>query len=259
MRLEDFTVKRQLGKGSFGRVYLAERASTGELHAMKAIRKDRLIDQNFIKATLLEKKIMFEIDHPFICGMDYFFQTQERLYFIMPYIKGGELFQILRQRQRLPESIVRFYGTQVVIAIGKLHERNILHRDLKLENVMLSENGYIKLIDFGMSRTLNTNSLADTFVGTPEYQAPEMLNTGQYDKAIDWWAVGVLLFELLVGKSPFHDRSAYKIKERIKHKYKLPDWPSPMECPYSQQFRDLVSKLLQKTPSNRLGSQGGAD
>ena len=124
---------------------------------------------------------------------------------------------------------------------------------------MLSENGYIKLIDFGMSRTLNTNSLADTFVGTPEYQAPEMLNTGQYDKAIDWWAVGVLLFELLVGKSPFHDRSAYKIKERIKHKYKLPDWPSPMECPYSQQFRDLVSKLLQKTPSNRLGSQGGAD
>lgn len=143
---------------------------------MKAIRKDLLVDQNFIKATLLEKQIMSEIDHPFICGMDYFFQTEERLYFIMPYIRGGELFKLLRARKRLSEQLVKFIGTQVVIAIGKLHERGILHRDLKLENVMVCENGYIKLIDFGMSRTLAQDQLANTFVGTPEYQAPEMLS-----------------------------------------------------------------------------------
>lgn len=123
----------------------------------------------------------------------------------MPYIKGGDLYGLLRKHRTLPEHIIRFYITQIVIAIGQLHGHGIVHRDLKLENIMLCQNGYLKLIDYGMAKMLEGDTKAQTLAGTSEYMAPEMLaKTRSYDKGIDWWAVGILIFEMLTGKTPFY-------------------------------------------------------
>ena len=145
--------------------------------------------------------------HPFLSHLEYFFQTEVRLYFIMPFIKGGDLYRLLKIKKRLAENAVRFFITQIVLAVGKLHDLNIMHRDMKLENIMIEENGYLKLIDYGLAKFLEQGDVATTKAGTVEYFAPEMISTSKkrgYDKQADWWAVGIIAFELLTGVTPYH-------------------------------------------------------
>ena len=217
VELKDFIIKRQLGRGTFGRVYLAELPAKNRLYAIKGIRKDKLIDTNQIQSTFNEMNVMLEAQHPNLCGMEYFFQTESRLYFVMPHIKGGDMYAHMRKYHKFDEIIVKFYITQIVLGIGQLHQRNIIHRDLKLENIMLCENGYIKLIDFGMSRVLAPgNDHATTYAGTAEYMAPEMLDrNSNYNFAIDWWAVGILMYELLTGVTPFFHQNRNQLNRNI--------------------------------------------
>lgn len=136
--------------------------------------------------------------------MKHFYQTDQRLYFVMPYITGGELYKVLKSRRTFDEPTIKFFIAQVIIGLGKLHEKGIMHRDLKLENIMLDTNGYVKIIDFGMAKMLETpNQLAHTVCGTPEYYAPELINEEGYDKTVDWWACGILIYEMLTGVTPF--------------------------------------------------------
>ena len=146
-----------LGRGTFGKVYLAELKSIAKLYAVKAIRKDVLIEYNQIQNTKLEKDILFSCDHPFLVGMDYLFQSDTRLYFVMPFIEGGELYKVFKAHKRLSEDTVRFYAAQIALAIGYLHGKNIMHRDLKLENILVDETGYLKIIDYGLAKTLTEN------------------------------------------------------------------------------------------------------
>lgn len=139
--------------------------------------------------------------------MEFIFQNEYRIYFVMPFIRGGELYKIYQAKKRFNEKIVKFYSAQIILAIGYLHSKNIIHRDLKLENILVDSNGYLKIIDYGLAKIIKDNEEATSFCGTPEYIAPELVNKQPYDKNVDWWAVGVLIYEMLIGVTPFFNRN----------------------------------------------------
>lgn len=190
---EDFQIISVIGRGSFGKVCLVEYKNTGELYAMKSIKKDILIDQEQIENTILEKKILQSVDHPFLCSLVFCFQTEDRIYFIMNFIRGGELFQHLKRFKIFNEEQVKFYAAQIGMALQYLHEKGIIYRDLKPENILMNEEGYLQLADFGMAKALNQNEKATSFCGTPEYLAPEVIQSEGHDCMADWWSFGILV------------------------------------------------------------------
>ena len=172
---DDFNFIMVLGRGTFGKVFLVELKATKKLYAIKSIRKDILLEYEQVESTMLEKQIMIEVDHPFLINMDYVLKNELRLYFVMPFIRGGELYKVMKASRRFKEDTVKFYAAQLVMGIGYLHSKNIIHRDLKLENILLDQEGYLKIIDFGLAKLYDEKKLAQTFAGTPEYLAPEMV------------------------------------------------------------------------------------
>ena len=244
VKFEDFNMLLVLGRGAFGKVYLAELKKTGEIFAIKSIRKDILIDLEQIQNTLNEKQILFECDHPNLVGMEFIFQNEYRIYFVMPFIRGGELYKIYQAKKRFNEKIVKFYAAQIVLAIGYLHSKNIIHRDLKLENILVDSNGYLKIIDYGLAKILKNNEEATSFCGTPEYISPELVEKKAYDKNVDWWAVGVLIYEMLIGVTPFFNRNQNVLMSKIQSaNFVFPD-RNKYKIDYSDEVQDLVVKLL---------------
>ena len=255
VKLEDFKVLKVIGRGSFGKVCLVEYLPTHETFAMKSLKKDLLIEQEQIENTLLEKEILQTIDHPLLCGLVFCFQTEERVYFVMPFLNGGELFQHLRKFRTFDEEKVRFYGAQIALALEYLHSKGIIYRDLKPENILMDEQGYLKLADFGMAKKLQPDEKAMSFCGTPEYLAPEIITMEGHDKSADWWSFGILLFEMLCGLPPFYMENLDKMYETIK--------TCPVKFPkrisLSEDAKDIIKKLLDKNPQKRLGSQKGLE
>lgn len=165
---------------------------------------------------------MLDSEHPFLAKMDYIFQSDMRLFFVMPFINGGELYKVYSKVKRFPETIVKFFGAQIVMGIGALHKQGYMHRDMKLENIMLDSNGYLKIIDFGLAKLVGAQ--AQTLCGTAEYMAPEMTREVGHDFSVDWWAVGILLYEMLIGITPFFNKNRMKLFQRINtSKVKFPD------------------------------------
>ena len=256
IRFEDFVKKALLGRGTFGKVFLAVLPSegTGKQYAIKAIRKDVLIEYKQVQNTKLEKDILFSCDHPFLVGMEYLFQNDTRLYFVMPFIKGGELYKIFKAHKRLPEPVVKFYALQIALAIGYLHSKGIMHRDLKLENILVDESGYLKIIDYGLAKTLPESNLTRTFCGTPEYLAPEMVTQQGHNFSVDWWALGILIYEMLIGVTPFYNKERRLLLLKIRQsRVVFPD-KRKYKIDYSDEFVDIVQKLLDKDKETRLGT-----
>ena len=255
VKLEDFKVLKVIGRGSFGKVNLVEYLPTHETYAMKSLKKDLLIEQEQIENTLLEKEILQTIDYPLLCGLVFCFQTEERIYFIMPFLSGGELFQHLRKFRTFDEDKVRFYGAQIALALEYLHSKGIVYRDLKPENILMDEEGYLKLADFGMAKKLKDDEKAMSFCGTPEYLAPEIITMEGHDKNADWWSFGILLFEMLCGLPPFYVENLDKMYELIK----TSSVKFPKRINLSEDAKDVIRKLLEKNPKKRLGSQKGIE
>ena len=255
VKLEDFKVLKVIGRGSFGKVCLVEYLPTHETFAMKSLKKDLLIEQEQIENTLLEKEILQTIDYPLLCGLVFCFQTEERIYFVMPFLSGGELFQHLRKFRTFDEDKVRFYGAQIALALEYLHSKGIVYRDLKPENILMDEDGYLKLADFGMAKKLKEDEKAMSFCGTPEYLAPEIITMEGHDKMADWWSFGILLFEMLCGLPPFYVENLDKMYDMIKG--------SPVKFPkrisLSEDAKDVIRKLLEKNPKKRLGAHNGIE
>lgn len=169
-------------------------------------------------------KILKLANHPFMVKMHYIFQTKDRIFFIMEFIKGGELYQRLVKVRRFTEEEAKFYAATLIIAIGFLHEKKIIYRDLKPENVLINADGYLKLADFGLAKDMTDKTFASTFCGTPEYFAPELLKEAGHNHAVDWWAIGVLIYEMIIGFPPFYNKSQKKMFNLIcNYPPKFPD------------------------------------
>ena len=250
---DDFELLKLLGKGAHGKVLLCEKKSTSkkkELFAMKILKKQHIIEAKQLEHTKAEKIILSYVNHPFLVSLKYSFQSGSKIYFIMEFMKGGELFQHLRKLKRFTEEETKFITACLVLAIGHLHNKDYIYRDLKPENILLDSNGYAKLTDFGLAKYLKVDDRALTFCGTPEYLAPEVILDKGCNRPADWWSLGILVYEMIYGIPPFYSRSVQKMyKNTIKKALKF---KKQVGC--SDEAKDFIAGLLIKKSENRLGS-----
>ncbi|XP_065223077.1 cAMP-dependent protein kinase catalytic subunit gamma-like [Planococcus citri] len=247
--LEEFVVGRTIGVGSFGRVLLYRHRKTQHLYAAKIMNKEKMVRMNQVLRVIEEKRVLQSVACKFLVDLRFSFKTNSNLYLLMPFIPGGELFTLLKQRKRLDQIEVKFYSAQVALAFEYLHSIDVLYRDLKPENIILNCDGYVKLVDMGFAKYAPRNTTS--FIGTPEYMAPEMLIKSQrekgYSNTVDWWSFGVLIYELSVGTPPFTGDNLFQIFNRIiKKKYTLPSG-------FDDIFKDLLDKIFQPDVTIRLG------
>jgi len=216
---------------------------------MKVLKKEVVVRENMIGHTKAEKNILQEIDHPFIVKLHFAFQTDEKLYLVLDFLSGGELFFHLSENTKFDVPRARFYAAEIVLALSHLHSKDIIYRDLKPENAVLDSKGHVVLTDFGLAKTqVNDARATYTFCGTPEYLAPEILKGQGHGKAVDWWSLGVLLFEMIVGLPPFYSENINDMYDLIlKSELKFPQ-NVPADA------RDLLQGLLERDDKKRLGS-----
>lgn len=250
--LENFEFLKVLGKGTFGKVILCREKATAKLYAIKILKKEVIIQKDEVKHTLTENRVLRNTNHPFLISLKYSFQTNDRLCFVMQYVNGGELFFHLSKERLFTEDRTRFYGAEIISALGYLHSEGIIYRDLKLENLLLDKDGHIKIADFGLCKEdITFGTTTKTFCGTPEYLAPEVLEDNDYGHAVDWWGTGVVMYEMICGRLPFYNSDHDVLFTLIL----MEDVRFPRNI--SVEARSLLSGLLAKNPSNRLG--GGPD
>uniref|UniRef100_A0A0D3ALA5 non-specific serine/threonine protein kinase n=1 Tax=Brassica oleracea var. oleracea TaxID=109376 RepID=A0A0D3ALA5_BRAOL len=283
--LHHFKPIKPLGSGDTGSVHLVELKGTGELYAMKAMEKTMMLNRNKAHRACIEREIISLLDHPFLPTLYTSFQTSTHVCLITDFCPGGELFALLdiQPMKFLSEESARFYAAEVVIGLEYLHCLGIVYRDLKPENILLKKDGHIVLADFDLSfltsctpqlivppapnkrRRSKSQQLptlvaepdtqSNSFVGTEEYIAPEIITGSGHASAIDWWALGILLYEMLYGRTPFRGKNRQKTFANILHK----DLTFPSSIPVSLVCRQLINMLLNRDPSSRLGSKGGAN
>ena len=243
-----FICLAQLGKGSFGEVYLVQKINTQEKFAMKVLRKERIMGQNLLKYAITERNVLSLSNHPFIVKLNFAFQTRTKLFLILEYCPNGDLAKHLLFEKRFTEERAKFYICEILLALENLHQRDIIFRDLKPDNVVLDEEGNCKLTDFGLSKEgVNENSYAQSFCGSIAYLAPEMLKRQGHGKAVDWYLLGVLFYEMLVGTTPFYTNNKEEIFQNIEFgELKIPEF-------ISKEASSLIRGLLQKDPNKRLG------
>ncbi|EDV19626.1 uncharacterized protein TRIADDRAFT_51134 [Trichoplax adhaerens] len=247
-RLEDFDMLQVLGKGTFGKVMLAREKASGEIFAVKILKKEVIVAKDEVAHTLTENRVLQNCRHPFLTELKYSFQTKDRLCFVMEYVNGGELFFHLSRERIFTEDRTRFYGAEITLALKYLHERNIVYRDLKLENLLLDKEGHIKIADFGLCKEqISFGATTTTFCGTPEYLAPEVLDDNDYGRSVDWWGLGVVMYEMMCGRLPFYNKDHEVLFELIL----MEDIKFPSRI--SERARSLLGGLLTKDPKKRLG------
>ncbi|KAF3037461.1 camp-dependent protein kinase catalytic subunit [Didymella heteroderae] len=248
--LTDFTIQRTLGTGSFGRVHLVQSKHNQRFYAVKVLKKAQVVKMKQVEHTNDERRMLQQVKHPFLITLWGTFQDSKNLYMVMDFVEGGELFSLLRKSQRFPNPVAKFYAAEVTLALDYLHSHNIIYRDLKPENLLLDRHGHLKITDFGFAKEVP--DITWTLCGTPDYLAPEVVASKGYNKSVDWWSLGILIFEMLCGFTPFWDGgSPMKIYENIlKSRVKYPPYIHP-------DAHDLLQKLITPDLTKRLGNLHG--
>ncbi|KAL3846793.1 hypothetical protein ACJMK2_017749 [Sinanodonta woodiana] len=250
--LENYDILSTIGTGTFGRVVLVRQKETKNYFALKVMAITEVIRLKQIEHVKNEKEILSSISHPFIVNMLWANHDQTFLYMMMEYVPGGEIFSYLRNYGRFNNSTGNFYACEIVSALDYLHARSIVYRDLKPENLLLDREGHLKITDFGFAKKLLDRTW--TLCGTPEYLAPEIIQSKGYNKAVDWWSLGILIYEMLVGYPPFFDEQPFAIYEKILAG--RIEWPKHLD-PVA---KDIIKKLLVQDRTKRLGNmKNGAD
>lgn len=251
VRPSDFEFLKVIGKGSFGKVMLARHKSEQGIYAVKVLGKAAIMKRNEAKHIMSERNVLLKnVKHPFLVGLHYSFQTADKLYFVLDYVNGGELFFHLQKERFFPEYRAKFYAAEMADALGYLHSLNIIYRDLKPENILLDSKGHIVLTDFGLCKEgIEGMDTTSTFCGTPEYLAPEVLRKQPYDKTVDWWCLGAVLYEMVYGLPPFYSRDTAEMYDNILYK------PLRLRTNVSAAGRSLLEGLLEKEKDKRLGAK----
>uniref|UniRef100_A0AAQ5YNM8 Protein kinase C n=1 Tax=Amphiprion ocellaris TaxID=80972 RepID=A0AAQ5YNM8_AMPOC len=250
--IDDFVLHKMLGKGSFGKVFLAELKKTGKFFAVKALKKDVVLMDDDVECTMVERRVLsLAWENPFLTHLYCTFQTKENLFFVMEYLNGGDLMFHIQNCHKFDLHRATFYAAEIICGLQFLHSRGIIYRDLKLDNVLLDSDGHIKIADFGMCKeNMQDDSRTSTFCGTPDYIAPEILLGQKYNSSVDWWSFGVLLYEMLIGQSPFHGRDEEELFQSIRtDNPAYPQW-------LSKAAKDILVKLFVREPEERLGVKG---
>jgi serine/threonine protein kinase len=246
--LKNFALIRVLGKGAFAKVLEVEKDKSGTRYAMKVLKKHHVQRKNQVEHTRTERRVLAIIAHPFICQLRYAFQTNKKLYLILDFHPGGELFYHLSRRGRFREHQARVYAAEITLALEYLHANDIVYRDLKPENILIQSDGHIALTDFGLAKDGVTSFVegAKSFCGTPEYLAPEIIHRKGHGKAVDWWSLGMLIYELLTGLPPWYTKNRLHLFEDI-------CW-APLRFPrhVSDSARSLIRGMLCRDPALRF-------
>lgn len=245
----DFELLRVVGQGAFGKVFQVRKLSDGKIFAMKVMRKDRILERNHLHYLKGERDILTAVLHPFIVTLRYSFQTSSKLYLLLDFINGGHLFFQLYRQGTFDEPLARFFAAEIVSAVSHLHSIGVIHRDLKPENILLDSEGHIKITDFGLAKDNITDECrTNSFCGTLEYLAPEIIAAKGHGKAVDWWSVGILLHEMLLGVVPFRNKNRGTLQKKIMtERIKLPPH-------LTAEAHSILKGLLQKDPAKRLGT-----
>ncbi|KAJ3484777.1 hypothetical protein NLI96_g5411 [Meripilus lineatus] len=254
LAIEQFDLLKVIGKGSFGKVMQVRKKDTQRIYALKTIRKANIASRpGEITHILAERTVLALVNNPFIVPLKFSFQTPDKLYLVMSFVNGGELFYHLQREGKFDEARSRFYAAELLVALEHLHGFNVVYRDLKPENILLDYTGHIALCDFGLCKlNMSETEKTNTFCGTPEYIAPELLENQGYTKTVDWWTLGVLLYEMMTGLPPFYDENVNLMYQRILTDPLL----FPPDMPHDA--KSVMTGLLQRNPARRLGA-GGAE
>jgi len=251
--LPDFEMLAVIGKGSFGRVLQVKKKDNGRIYAMKVLNKQNILDNHELAHTKTEKNILQKLAHPFLVNLNYSFQTPDKLYFVMDFVNGGELFFHLQKDHKFTPERVKYYCAEIVLGLEYLHNSGVIYRDLKPENILLTADGHICMTDFGISKEglEAVDARTATFCGTPEYLAPEVLEGKGYTKAVDWWSFGTLMYEMLTGLPPYYSQDVQQMYFKIMHaKLDLPENAD-------EETKDILIKLLQRDADKRLTDPAG--
>ncbi|KAG2225126.1 hypothetical protein INT45_011809 [Circinella minor] len=249
--IEDFDLQETLGTGTFGRVYLAKQKEPSTYYAIKVLKKAEIVRLKQVEHINSERHVLSQVNFPFIVQLYCTFQDNHSLYMVQEYVIGGELFRHLRKAGRFSSQTTQFYAAEIILAIEYLHSKDIIYRDLKPENILLDTQGHVKITDFGFAKKIEDRTW--TLCGTPEYLAPEIIQSKGHGKPVDWWALGILIFEMLAGYPPFYDDTHVGTYERI--------LAGKVRCPrhFDSAAKDLVKSLLVVDRTRRLGNlRGGA-
>lgn len=246
---ENYDRIKAIGAGAYGEVFLVRDKTVFTYHAMKVVEKAIVVERKNVKHLILEKKILQSTQFPNLVSLDTAFKDNLYLYLVLPYIIGGEMFNYIQKYGPFADHLAKFYASQVVLALEYLHYCDCVHRDLKPENILIDQTGYIKLCDFGFCKVMKTKTW--TLCGTPEYLAPEVILSKGYSFPVDWWACGVLIFEMVAGHPPFFASDPNKVYEKILDGgYKCPD-SIIGDC------KSIIKGFIQVDPMKRLGSLKG--
>lgn len=245
---DDFIPLKLLGRGSFGQVILARLKINNKLYAMKILDKTQLKLRHQEVHTKTERDLMVKINCPFLVNIKSAFQDEKYLFIVSDFMQGGDMYYHMHEARKFDFELTQFYISEIVLALDYLHKNNMVYRDLKPENILLDSKGHIKITDFGLSKILNSSKdKAFTICGTPQYLAPEVFINQGYDKNVDWWSLGCLIYEMLTGRLPFSIKRGNRINLDIyKQKLKFPRY-------LNEDAIDLISKLLVFEPKKRLG------
>lgn len=282
--IDDFEIIKPISKGAYGKVFLARKRTTGDLFAIKVLKKMDMLRKNDIERIVAERNILIRVRNPFVVRFFYSFTSKENLYLVMEYLNGGDLYSLVQNVGCLEEDVARVYIAELVLALEYLHTLEIVHRDVKPDNILIARDGHIKLTDFGLSKIGLMNRTSDlsgfeinefapsnannenikkgadrsqqSAVGTPDYLAPEILLGSKHGYAADWWSVGIILFELITGIPPFTGEHLEIIFDNILNR-KIP-WP-PVPKDMSPEAQDLIDRLLLHDPIQRLGADGSSE